>query len=186
MRRWLCTFLILATCILLIPISPAHARPIASTASPALVMNTPVKAVAVTQAITGTNELTGSLRIATALALYFDRSAEDILALHAAEWGFGNIAKALFTALLANVSLEQILQLREQGIGWGEIRLSLDLAAGMPHQSLGEIVGRRNGDDPNWVPPGLAKKEQQGKDPTWLPPGLAKQQEKRQGAKGKP
>lgn len=183
MKRWLGTLLILATLILLIPASRTYAQPIDSTAPLPLAMGTQVTAIAATQEITGTDELTGSLRIATALAVYFNRSAQEILALHAAEWGFGNIAKALFTALEANVSLEQVLQLREQGVGWGEIRQGLELAAGMPHQSLGQIMGRGNGKDPTWLPPGLAKK--QG-ETGWVPPGLAKKPEKSNGSNGNP
>jgi hypothetical protein len=183
MKRWICTLLALLVFVALIPVSWAYAQPIDSTPSPAPIMSGQATAIGVTQEITGTNELTGTLRIATALALYFDRSAEEILALHAAEWGFGNIAKAFFTALEANVSFEQILQLREQGIGWGEIRQSLELAAGMPHQSLGQIIGQGHGRNPDWVPPGQLKKQEEG---GWVPPGLAKKQGKSNGPKGKP
>lgn len=179
MKRWLCTFLALSAIILLVPASQVHARPIDSSVPPVPVISAPAPAIAVTQPFTGTEDLTGTVRIATALATHFDRSVAEILALHAAEWGFGNIAKALFTSVEANVPLEDILKLRELDIGWGEIRESLGLFPGMPRQSLGQIVGRGNGKDPGWAPPGLAKKQ----DPNWVPPGQAKQLEKN---KGKP
>lgn len=166
MKRLLVGFLVLSLTLLPVP-APAQA---ATRPPQLLLLEIPAaprpgeQALPATQIVTGTDEMTGSVRIATLLAAYFNRDVQEILNLHAADWGFGNLAKALFTAAEANVPLEQILQMRAQDIGWGEIRQELGLPAGMPHKSLGQIVGRSHqGED--WTPPGLAKKGLEGKNP---------------------
>jgi hypothetical protein len=112
-----------------------------------------------TTVVTGTTPMTGTLRIATLLATYFDREVQEILDLHAQDLGFGCIAKALFIATEANVPLSQVLEMHLQGIGWGEIRQNLGLPAQMPHASLGQIIGKGHGrKGSEWMPPGLAKK----------------------------
>lgn len=115
--------------------------------------------LATTTAVTGTTHLTGTLRIATLLATYFDRDVQEILDLHARDLGFGCIAKALFIAVEANVPLSQVLDMYLSGLGWGEIRQNLGLPAQMPHASLGQVIGKGHGPKgSDWVPPGLAKK----------------------------
>lgn len=182
MKRWLGIFLALSAIVLLVPAGRSYAEPDRPWLPPSGKTPPPATTLVVTQDITGTEVLTGSVRIATALAKHFNRTVQEILALRAADLGFGNITKALFTALAAGVPLEQVLQLRAQGIGWGEIRQSLGLPAGMPHQSLGQIMGRGHGKDPSGLPPGQAKKQEGG----WVPPGLTKKQGKSNGPNGKP
>ncbi|MGC8875283.1 MAG: hypothetical protein ACP5SI_12665 [Chloroflexia bacterium] len=115
--------------------------------------------LATTATVTGTTHLTGTIRIATLLATYFDRDVQEILDLHARDLGFGCIAKALFIAVEANVPLSQVLEMHLSGIGWGEIRQNLGLPAQMPHASLGQVIGKGHGPKgSDWVPPGLAKK----------------------------
>ncbi len=145
---------------LLLP-SPVGAAPSFDSppAAPLAAMAPAPHPLAATSAVTGTTHLTGTLRIATLLATYFDRDVQEILDLHARDLGFGCIAKALFIAVEANVPLSQVLDMHLAGIGWGEIRQSLGLPAQMPHASLGQVIGKghgRKGSD--WVPPGLAKK----------------------------
>jgi len=161
MKRW-GIFLVLglaAALLLPAPVAPAEA------ASPVSWPATGFyRTEAFAQTITQTRQLTGTLRIATLVAGYFNRQVEEILALHARQIGFGCIVKALFTAVEANVSLEQVLQMRLQGLGWGEIRQSLNLPAGAPHASLGSIISRGHGPKgAGWTPPGQVKKLGQGR-----------------------
>lgn len=170
MKRWLYICMTLGTLLLLAPTARTQAQPAGPSLWPAgAPLDGQETAIAVTQEITGTGELTGSVRIATALANYFDYDVQEILDLHAADLGFGNIAKALFTSLAANISLADVLALRAQDIGWGEIRQSLGLPAGTAHQSLGQVVGRGNAKAPDWVPPGQAKKLAKGQGPKGKP-----------------
>ncbi|MGB9723311.1 MAG: hypothetical protein ACP5OO_03680 [Chloroflexia bacterium] len=164
MRQWM-LFLALGMVVVLIfpsPVAPAEAA--SPSHPPAVAFPTRPQSDASTQAITQTRPLTGTLRIATLVAGYFNRQVEEILALHAQDIGFGCIAKALFTAMEANVPLEQVLQMRLQGLGWGEIRQSLNLPAGMPHTSLGQIISQGRGrKGAEWTPPGQAKKLGRGR-----------------------
>ncbi len=165
MKRWILFLTLGLAAMLVLPppasqaeaVFPAPPRAGGLTASP--------QSVASAQVITQTEQLTGSLRIATLVAGYFNRRVEEILALRAQDIGFGCIVKALFTAVEANVPLEQVLQMHLQGLGWGEIRKSLNLPAGMPHASLGQIISRGRGHNKGteWMPPGQAKKLGKGK-----------------------
>ncbi len=163
MTRLPSVLLVMSLTLLLVPL-PAQAAPPSSYVPVPAALFTPADSILAAQTITETGELTGSVRIATLLATYFDRDVQEILDLHAQEWGFGGIAKALFTAVEANVPLEQILQMRAQDIGWGEIRQSLGLPPGMPHKSLGQVIGRGHNKTQDWVPPGQAKKGPNGKN----------------------
>jgi hypothetical protein len=119
-----------------------------------------------------TTQVTGTVRLATLIASYFDRQVEEILELHEQEIGFGSLAKALYTAVEAGVSLEEILEMHLQEVGWGEIRQGLGLHPGMPHASLGEIISQGK-KGPDWIPPGQRKKMGE-----WTPPGQVKKEEK--------
>lgn len=147
------------------PIAPTEIPPTSAVISISPSAGAP--APGTTLAVTETAPMTGTVRIATLIASYFDRQVEEILDLHGEELGFGGIAKALFTAVEADTSLEEILEMRLQGLGWGEIRKTLGLHPGMPHASLGQIISQGQGrKGPDWVPPGQRK--QMG---TWTPPG---------------
>ncbi len=165
MRRWILflTLGLAATFVLPTPVSQAEAA--FPTSFPIVGHTASPQQGAFPQTITQTERLTGSLRIATLVATYFNRQVEEILALRARDIGFGCIAKALFTAAEADVPLEQVLQMHLQGLGWGEIRKSLNLPAGMPHASLGQIIsqGRGHTKRTEWMPPGQAKKLEKGK-----------------------
>ncbi len=167
----LCTLTLLASPLTAVASAPAGTAPMVPVipAAPASDLAA-AQEVTGTLPVTGTQPMTGTVRIATLVATYFDRSVEEILALHAQDMGFGSIAKALFTAAEANTTLEAILAMRLQGLGWGEIRMNLGLPAGMPHKSLGQIVSQGSGNKgPEWAPPGQARK---GTD--FIPPGQAK------------
>ncbi len=159
---------------IVLSVLPAYGAPAGPASSPGAVpwrtISLPVPpsgpaALASTGLVTGTEYPTGTVRIATLLAKYFDRTVEEILDLHAQDLGFGQIAKALFTAVEADTSLETILEMRLQGIGWGEIRQELGLHPGMPHASLGQVISQgKKGNAPGqlkkvggWTPPGPAK-----------------------------
>lgn len=138
-------------------------------------MSIPVSAPApgplhATLAVTGSRPMTGTIRIASLIASYFERQPEEILDLHAEGLGIGNITKALFTAAEAGLSLDEILEMRLQEIGWGEIRQALGLHPGMPRGSLGQIISQgQGGKAPDWMPPGQSKKMG-----GWTPPGQSR------------
>lgn len=152
---------IIATLGLLLPAQAASsdtaARP-ASLSARALVpaSESPISSSTV---ITGTPAMTGTIRIATLLASYFNRQVQEILALHGREIGFGCVVKALYIAAEAGVPLEQVLDMRQQDVGWGEIRQALGLPAKTPQVTLGQIISQGRGHKgPDWLPPGQAKK----------------------------
>jgi len=171
MTRWLCFALALTAVLgLLLPAQATSAEAVtpAQAVSPAPVFAGQEQPLSASTAITGTPPMTGTIRIATVLAQYFDRNVQEILGLHNQDLGFGCITKALFIAAEAGVSLDQILAMRQQDLGWGEIRQSLGLPAGMPHTSLGQLISKSHGQKgPDWVPPGQAKKlgQSPGKGP---------------------
>lgn len=183
-----CFSLALALCAVIIPAPPAHAvSPAGAVDGPASLATwttVPVldHTLHATSAVTSTTKITGTVRIATLVANYFEQRVQDILALHAQDIGFGNLVKALFLVVEADVTLEQILEMRRQDIGWGEIREDLGLHPGMSHASLGQIVSQdraKKGLDwiplgwqkkaEGWTPPGQVNKEGEGSD--WAPPG---------------
>lgn len=153
---------VLALALLAMAVLPSEAAQPGETAQVAWAYATiavpPAEGLTASEIVTGTPPITGSVRIARLVAAYFGLTADEIIALRAQNIGWGNIAKALFTAGQAGVPLEQILEMRRQGIGWGEIRQSLGLPAGMPHTSLGTIISKGRGPDKG----------------EWTPPGQAK------------
>jgi hypothetical protein len=168
-----CFSLAAALCAIIIPAPPAHAvSPAGAVDGPAsLAMWTTMPVLDhtlyATSAVTNTTQMTGTVRIATLVADYFEQKVQDILALRAQDIGFGNLVKAFFLVMEADVTLEQILEMRRQDIGWGEIRKDLGLHPGMPHASLGQIVSQgRAKKGLDWIPLGWQKKAE-----GWAPPG---------------
>ncbi len=159
MRRWMLFLILGMAAVFVLPAPASQAEAVFLAPSPIVGFTASPQPETLAQPVTQTGQLTGSLRIATLVAGYFNRHVEEILALRAQDIGFGCIAKALFTAAEANVPLEQVLQMHLQGLGWGEIRKSLNLPAGMPHASLGQIVSQGRGrKGTEWMPPGQAKR----------------------------
>lgn len=166
MKRWILLLTLGLASTLILPAPASRAESAFPTFTPVIGLAASPQQAGLAQTVTQTEQLTGSLRIATLVAGYFNRQVEEILALRARDIGFGCIAKALFIAVEANVPLEQVLQMHLQGIGWGEIRQGLNLPAGMPHASLGQIVsqGRGHNKGAEWTPPGQAKRLGKGKN----------------------
>jgi hypothetical protein len=119
--------------------SPA-AQP--STSDPAQ-MNVP--ALEDTQAITATNTLTGSLKIATAIADHFNVAVADITQLHDSGWGYGEIYMLYAYAQASGKSVADIEAMRAAGQGWGEIAKTLNLPPGNHGNNLGSVVSQSHG-----------------------------------------
>lgn len=74
------------------------------------------------------------------IAIYFNIPYSQVMELHAAGFGFGTIARAYLTALESNWTLspEQILEMRQTGTGWGEIKKDYGIRPGQ--NGLGIIM----------------------------------------------
>jgi hypothetical protein len=80
-----------------------------------------------TPEITHTEDLTSTTHmtqpVALAISLFFSGTYSDVISLHNAGFGFGEIARAYFIANLSkgSVTPQQVLDLAAGGMGWGEI-----------------------------------------------------------------
>lgn len=170
MKRSLLTGLILLSALLsVLPAQAAPATPagLERTFTQRLVPGEPqAAALQTTRVVTGTPGLTGTIRLATLIANAFGIPVDDVLALRLQEIGFGNIVKALFISAQTGVPLEEILAMRAQEIGWGEIRRELGLHPSNASSSLGQIVGRGH----NRHGADWVPPGQRNRD-NWVPPG---------------
>ena len=92
---------------------------------------------------TGTTPMTHP--VGHAIALYFNIPYTQVMALHDQGWGFGNIARAYLTALNSGGALtpEQVLALRQAGVGWGQIKKQYGVHPG--GNGLGTIMSKKSG-----------------------------------------
>lgn len=89
---------------------------------------------------------------------YFDLPLHDLLLLREDRgWGYGEIARALFLVDLSEATLAEILAMRAQGAGWGEITKAFMDEASLKGHNLGLIMSGRDGPSTN-PNPGQAKK----------------------------
>ncbi len=88
--------------------------------------------------LTGTMPMTHPVGIM--IAMYFNIPYTQVMTLHNEGWGFGEIARAYLTALHSNGVLtpEQVLALRQDGIGWGQIKKEFGINPGQ--NGLGVIM----------------------------------------------
>ncbi|HSD82249.1 MAG TPA: hypothetical protein VLG46_00220 [Anaerolineae bacterium] len=88
------------------------------------------------------------------IALFFDIPYTQVMTLHAEGFGFGTIARAYLTAAASEGALtpEQVLALRQAGVGWGEIKKDYGVHPG--GNGLGSIMGNKK--DPSTVAPSNA------------------------------
>lgn len=101
----------------------------------------------VTQTVTSTVTVTGSIKVATAISKYFSVTVDSVTAMHDAGHGYGEIVKALSLArLLGDKTASDIFKLRAENQGWGQILKSLavskwDTSVGkLMHQSKQETL----------------------------------------------
>jgi hypothetical protein len=136
--------------------------------------------------ITATNTLTGSLKIATAIADHFQAPVSDITQLHDSGWGYGEIFKLYDYAQASGQSVADIEAMRAAGQGWGEIAKALNLPPGNQGDNLGSVVRGSHGNGPAGPdngkpesPPGKGGNPDKGK-PNFTPGNSGNQ------GKGKP
>jgi hypothetical protein len=96
-----------------------------------------------TSAISHTEQVTGGQMIAGCLAAFFDVPMTDVVTLHSEGYGFGEVAIAYFLASDSGLTLEEILELREGDMGWGEIAQMLGLPPSNRDRNLGQLVSGR-------------------------------------------
>lgn len=74
------------------------------------------------------------------IAIYFNLPYTEVMQLHDEGFGFGSIARAYLTALYSDGALtpEQILAMREDGMGWGQIKKDYGINPGQ--NGLGVIM----------------------------------------------
>jgi hypothetical protein len=96
-----------------------------------------------TSAVSPTVPVTGGVFIPTCIADYFNVPVSDVIALRAEGVGFGELVIAHFLAQDGGLSVEDIVALRESGMGWGEIAQYLGLPAGRRGRNLGGIISGR-------------------------------------------
>jgi len=94
----------------------------------------------VTSSITGTEQVTGGEMIAGCIAAFFDVPVTDVVTLRTDGYGFGEVAAAYFLARDSGLSVAEILELREQEMGWGEIAQYLGLPTSHRDRNLGQII----------------------------------------------
>ncbi len=92
--------------------------------------------------VTGTLPLTHP--VGMAIALYFNIPYTQVMSLHAEGFGFGTIARAYLTAYASNGTLtpEQVLALRQAGVGWGQIKQDYGVHPG--GNGLGSIMSKKS------------------------------------------
>ena len=81
--------------------------------------------------------------VANALATEFDVEVSEIIALHCAGNGFGNIARVYLLAEASNTPVADILAMRADGMGWGHI--ARELGVHPRDIAPGRILGHGNG-----------------------------------------
>jgi hypothetical protein len=135
--------------------------------------------------------------VGLAVANFFDVPYDEIMAWHEQGIGFGNIAMAYFLAdALADegLTVEQILDEKLSGAGWGQVMKALGLNPGRKDKNLGQVMSERDdSDEPEGAStetddhtdeenssPGKGK----GKEKDQVPPGQAKKDRDKGKGKG--
>jgi len=82
--------------------------------------------------------------VGSAIATYFHIPYTQVMALHAEGFGFGTIARVYLTALASGGVLtpEQVLEMRQAGVGWGQIKQEYGVLPG--GNGLGSIMGKKH------------------------------------------
>jgi len=100
------------------------------------------------EAVTETESLTGSLKIATAIGNHFKVPVADITKLHDSGWGYGEIFKLYALAKASGKTVAEIKAMRDAGQGWGEIAKAMNLSPGNHGANLGSIMRQQRGNAP--------------------------------------
>lgn len=97
-----------------------------------------------TDGLSGTHPMTQP--VALAISIFFSGTYSDVIGLHDAGFGFGEIARAYFIAKLSlgGVTPQQLLDMAAGGMGWGEIMKQYAFKPGHGH-NLGAIMSGHGG-----------------------------------------
>jgi len=104
---------------------------------------TPTPTVTPTVTPVPTSTLTRTHPVAQAIALHFHLPYTEVMSLHDAGLGFGQIARAYLTALASGgvLSPTQVLEMIQSGMGWGQIKQQYGIHPG--GLGLGSIMSGR-------------------------------------------
>jgi hypothetical protein len=91
--------------------------------------------------------------VGIAIAVYFNIPYTQVMALHNEGLGFGVIARVYLTARASGGTLtpEQVLAMRQAGMGWGQIKQDYGVQPG--GNGLGTIMGNKPQAAPTSAPP---------------------------------
>lgn len=95
--------------------------------------------------ISSTLMMSGSNKVATAITNFFSGtiSATQVISLHQSGWGYGEIFKLYLLAQRSGKSVDAIMKMRDDHMGWGIITKALELFPGNKGTNLGAAVSGR-------------------------------------------
>jgi hypothetical protein len=96
-----------------------------------------------TQTISPTRPVSGTNMVGSAIALFFNVPVSDVVSLRSDGYGYGEIAKAYFLALGSGMTIDEITALRDSGMGWGQIAKHVGQPPGNHGQNLGMVMSGR-------------------------------------------
>ena len=133
--------------------------------------------------VTGTMPMTHP--VGSAIALFFNIPYTQVMALHAEGFGFGTIARVYLTALASGgvLSPTQLLEMRQEGVGWGQIKKEFGVHPG--GNGLGAIMGHKH-DAPTVPPPSTPPEVKPGNNGSSCPGNSCNAPGQQNRAKGKP
>ncbi len=138
-----------------------------------------VPGAVLTDTLGSTQELTGPIKVITAITQFFSGTISgtltisDVTTLHDSGWGFGEIVKMYYLCVATGKTPAEIEAMRASGMGWGEISKALGQSPGNKGKNLGAIMPGRGVSStltstvtstigtgmPGWTPPGQLKKQ---------------------------
>ena len=95
-----------------------------------------------TDHVAGTTGITnfGQTMIASAIASQFGVTVDEVLAVRNQDLGWGEVFKVFFYAKMSGKTVAEIIALREDDEGWGVIAKSLGLHPGLGKNNLGQTL----------------------------------------------
>ncbi len=100
----------------------------------------PTAGAALTNTITSTLPVTGQLKIALAVAKTFSTTVAQVMAIRAQGLGWGEVYKVFLLAQLTGQSPTAIVNTRQSGQGWGEIFKAAGQNPGQGKNNLGQSI----------------------------------------------
>jgi hypothetical protein len=103
--------------------------------------------------VTGTHGITnvGQAMIASAIAAHFGVSIDEVMKVRDQDLGWGEVFKVFLYAQLTGKTADDIIALRDDDMGWGEIAKSLGLHPGHGKDNLGQTI-KEHGATPTPTP----------------------------------